>query len=131
MPSPLAGELAVRLLESGAAAELVAAKLEELGLRHALVAERLGRHAPRPEPRAHHAWIPLPYGWRSEELAAAASERGLTVFPAELFAMPGAPVPRAIRASLGLVRERAELARGLERLAELLEHPRRARRIWF
>jgi DNA-binding transcriptional MocR family regulator len=131
MPSPLAGELAVRLLESGAAAELVAAKLAELAARHALVAEKLGRHAPAPTPRAHQAWIPLPYGWRSEELAAAASERGVTVFPAELFAMPGAPVPRAVRASLGLVRERAELARGLERLAELIERPRRARRIWF
>ena len=55
----------------------------------------------------------------------------MTVFPAELFAMPGAAIPRAVRASLGLAREREELARGLERLADLLERPRRARRIWF
>ena len=121
MPAPLMTEVATRWLTDGTAEHLGNRKLEELAARHEIVEEVFGgRFRVRSDPRSLHLWIELPEPLRSDECVAQARQRGVWLAGAEAFAV-GREVPHAVRVSIATVPDRAELRRGLEILAEILD----------
>ena len=93
--------------------------LEMLG-RHEIVREVLGRFDVQTNPRSLHLWVTLPEPLRTDECVAQARQRGVWVAGAEAFTV-GRDVPHAVRVSIAAVRDRVELRRGLEVLAEILD----------
>jgi DNA-binding transcriptional MocR family regulator len=121
MPAPLMTEVATRWIADGTADRLGERKLVELTARHALVREILGsRFEVLTDPRSLHLWLPLPAPLRSDECVAQARQRGVWIAGAEAFTI-GRDVPHAVRVSIAAVPHRAELRRGLEILAEVLD----------
>ena len=121
MPAPLMTEIATRWIADGTADRLGTRKLAELEVRHELVREIFGdRFEFSTDPRSLHLWVQLPEPLRSDECVAQARQRGVWIAGAGAFTV-GRDVPHAVRVSIAAVPERAELRRGLEILAEILD----------
>ncbi len=130
MASPLTAELAARLIESGQADNILAAKRDEALARHELASDILGDLDVHARPGGFFLWLRLPEHWRGEAFAAAARERGVEVLPAEAFAVGHARPSHAVRVSLAAAGDRERLARGLAILSALArEWPRPGRGI--
>jgi DNA-binding transcriptional MocR family regulator len=65
----------------------------------------------------HHLWLPLPPRRSRMEFLRRLLDRGLAVVADDAFAVDPASPP-AVRVALGAARTRAELAQGLQALAE-------------
>ncbi|HYI29599.1 MAG TPA: PLP-dependent aminotransferase family protein [Bradyrhizobium sp.] len=100
--------IASRLIVTGMAEQCVADQRQEAAARMALVHTYLGKHAVSDGP-SYHAWIELDRSIRPEELCVQLLKAGIMVSPAHHFAVPGSPVPNAIRIGLGGVEARVEL----------------------
>jgi DNA-binding transcriptional MocR family regulator len=120
MTAPLLAEIATRLIESGRADRMVAAKRAESAARRALFDRILAREPVVSHPCAGHVWMPLPAPWRGTDFVAAARRAGVAVGPAEDFVVGRASAPHAVRLALGRPERRADVERGLQALAELL-----------
>ncbi|MFF9209479.1 MULTISPECIES: PLP-dependent aminotransferase family protein [unclassified Streptomyces] len=96
-------EAAVRWVEDGTVARLVAAKRADAVRRQALVRAELDGFAVRADPRACYAWWELPTPWRADAFAAAARERGVAVTPGSAFAVDPRRSPGAVRVGVGSV----------------------------
>jgi DNA-binding transcriptional MocR family regulator len=120
MAPPLMAEIAALWIENGTADRLGAEQRREAAARQALARALLGEIAAKAHPHALHLWLELPDPWRSESFAREALGRGVAIAPAEIFAVGRAPIPHAVRVGLGAAHDRAELARALHILAELL-----------
>ncbi|WP_128377602.1 PLP-dependent aminotransferase family protein [Streptomyces cavernae] len=108
-------EAAVRWIEDGTVARLVAAKREDAAERQRVVARELAGFTVRADPRAYFAWWELPGGWRADTFTAAAASRGIAVTPATAFA-PGRSAPDAVRLGLATA-ALPELTAALDELA--------------
>ncbi|MCR6628616.1 MAG: hypothetical protein NVV74_00365 [Magnetospirillum sp.] len=73
----------------------------------------------RAHPDCFHLWLPLPAGWSASAFSNRSAALGVSVVPADAFAVSLAP-PAAVRLSLGAVSERARLSKALRVLADLL-----------
>lgn len=100
--------IASRLIVTGMAEQCVADQRQEAATRMTLVRSYFGRHVAGEGP-SYHAWIELDRSIRPEELCVQLLKAGIMVSPAHHFAVPGSPVPNAIRIGLGGVEARAEL----------------------
>ena len=123
MAAPLMAEIAARLVRSGDAARLADAQRSEAIMRQGIARQRLADFEVATHPSSFHLWLTLPEPWRREEFTVQARQRGVGVAPAEAFAIGRAPVPHAVRIGLSAARDRAQLDRALEVLAELLREP--------
>lgn len=123
MASPVTAAIVCRWIEDGTAAMLAERQREEATARVALVRERLGEHVAgfRPE-AAMHIWLKLPSPWRAGELVEEALARRVALTAADSFAVGRARAPHAVRFGLG-VPSRADLARALDVIADLLARP--------
>jgi DNA-binding transcriptional MocR family regulator len=110
-------------MASGRIAACEEAVRMEARRRQALAAERLAGLEMRANPDSFHVWLTLPDPWRPTEFARAAEARGVTVTPAESFAIGRDPAPFAARLSLTGARTHEDLARGLDVIAELARLP--------
>ena len=119
MSPPLATGLATQWILDGSAERLLAGVRAEARARQDLAARILLAAHARAERDGIHLWLPMPAPWTSAELARAARLEGLAVVSGDAFAV-GARDTDAIRISLGGVKERAQLAEALRRLAGLL-----------
>ena len=95
---------------------------EENAARQRLAAAILAGADVAAAPRGHHLWLRLPDPWRAADFAAHADRAGVSVVPASAFATVARPV-EAVRVSLGLAPDRADLEDGLTQLAALLSQP--------
>jgi DNA-binding transcriptional MocR family regulator len=121
MPSPLLAELLAQWTDDGALERLLAARRADLDERSALAREVLGNHDLHCPPRSTCAWLTLPDGRRADRFALAARARGVELFPADLFHVPGGPsAPSAVRLSLTGPETVPDLERGLRIVGELL-----------
>jgi len=121
MAPPLVSEIATRWMTDGTAQEMARQKNEELVVRQSMVQEILGRDfRVRSHPEAGHFWLELPAPWRSEEFVAQARQRGVLVAGAEAFAVGRQEIPHAVRVAVASPRNRSQLERALEILAEIL-----------
>lgn len=123
MAAPLMAEIAARLVRSGDAARLADAQRSEAIMRQGIARQRLADFEVATHPSSFHLWLTLPEPWRREEFTVQARQRGVGVAPAEAFAIGRAPVPHAVRIGLSAARDRAQLDRALEVLADLLREP--------
>ena len=113
-------EVLTRWVESGRAGELVAARQAELARRSALVRSRLATATVRAPRAAHHAWVALPPGVRSEHVVALAERRGVAVNEASWFALERRACPEALRVCHGNAVDGDRLERGLAVLNETI-----------
>ena len=118
---PLLAAAATRLIDSGAAARLAAARRQEATARQAMARRWLDGPGLMRHPSAYHVWLDLPEPWRREAFVAEARRRGVAVAPAEAFAVGRQPVPHAVRICLSAARDRTRLERALGVLAEILD----------
>jgi DNA-binding transcriptional MocR family regulator len=123
MAAPLMAEIVARWLRDGTAQRILKRRREEARARQKLAAQALDGFRLDAHPSAHHAWLHLPEPWRAETFAAQASERGVSVTPAQAFQVGRAATPHCVRLGLGAPRTRDELARGLEILRGVLRAP--------
>jgi DNA-binding transcriptional MocR family regulator len=124
---PLTAEIVRGWIESGVAAELLAAQRRETVLRQALAGELLAGLRVERHPASFHAFLHLPEAWTPETFAAAARERGIGVVPASAFAADASAMPRAVRISLSQAPDRETLRRALAALGALAaDAPHRA-----
>jgi DNA-binding transcriptional MocR family regulator len=124
MAPPLNAEIFARWIEDGTADAAVRRKKAEAAARIALARQVLAGQRLRSSPSGYHAWLELPPGWDGgAAFAAAAARRGASVTPAEAFFVGSGAPPRAVRISVTAASTRDALARGLERLAALLQRP--------
>ena len=122
MPVGLTIALVTRWLRDGSAGAIIDAIRHEAAARQKLAARALEGHAYAAHPNGHHVWVTLPRGWSRPEFAAHVQRQGLAVVTSEAFWVgdTGEP-PHAIRVALGAARNRAELARALDILANALK----------
>lgn len=117
--TPLALDVAGRLMADGTAAEIVKHKRLDGRQRQQIVAETFAGFAIKADPRSYHAWLELPEHWRSETFVTAAARTGVAVTPSSAFAMTPGHAPNAVRIALGLP-SHDELRLAGKRLSELL-----------
>jgi DNA-binding transcriptional MocR family regulator len=101
MASPLAAEVAARWIDDGTADRTLHRKRVEAARRGALARRMLPVGSLRWSQHAYHAWLQLPRGWTS----AASTVEG----------------PAGVRLCLSAPRDAKTLARGLERVASVLQ----------
>ncbi|SDO08374.1 DNA-binding transcriptional regulator, MocR family, contains an aminotransferase domain [Streptomyces sp. cf386] len=114
--SRFALEAAVRWIEDGTVAQLVAAKRAGAAHRQRILGEELRGFAVRSDPRACFAWWELPAPWRADTFTAAAAAHGIAVTPGPAFAVDPSRTPDAVRLGLASAPE-ADLRRALRVLA--------------
>jgi DNA-binding transcriptional MocR family regulator len=120
MAAPLMAEIATSWIKDGTAETILRRKRREAVARQRLAFKTIGGYVGRAHGAAYHLWLGLPRPWRGDTFADAARRRGVGVTPAAAFATGRASVPDAVRVCLGAARDRGELERGLQILAELL-----------
>ena len=119
MASPLTSALAARWAANGTLDDIVDAIRRE-NVERQKIARRVLGEAAAAHPEGHHLWLTLPGHWRRAEFVGHALHSGLAVVPSDAFATTGRP-PDAVRVSLGIVPDRQQLDRALQRLAFLIE----------
>lgn len=115
--STLMGEIASILINDGVAERLLAWHRKTAVERQQLATHILGLERPPPLP-AYFMWYPLPGSWNSEEFVARVASRGVSILPAQDFAVEPSDAPAAVRICLGAVRQKSRLADGLRIIAE-------------
>ena len=118
--TPIMSELATIWIESGAAAETIKWKQEEIAARHALALSVLGDLGEVSKHPSCHIWLPLPEPWRSEDFVTQARNCLVIISPSEAFVVGRGSAPHAVRICLGAPSDRRQLEKGLEILAEIL-----------
>jgi DNA-binding transcriptional MocR family regulator len=126
MATPLMAALATRWIEDGTADRLVEQKRAEIVARQKLAREMLAGSRLTGHPAAPHLLLWLPEGWRAEAFEAAARREGVGVTAATAFWLGRSNPPNAVRLCLGTPVRRAEVVRGIERIASLLKRPPQA-----
>ncbi|MCZ6917808.1 MAG: PLP-dependent aminotransferase family protein [Gemmatimonadetes bacterium] len=123
MASPPMGAVVAEWIFDGTADRIMAWKRKEVAARREVAAAVLGRFDNTGHPMAQHLWLELPDPWRTDQFVSQARMRGVLVSPAEDFVVDRSPPPYAVRVTLGSVRTRDALKRGLTTLAEILDAP--------
>nr|WP_300309921.1 PLP-dependent aminotransferase family protein [Halomonas sp.] len=120
MATPLMFEVASLWIEDGTVEDMASAQRELLAERQILAAQILHPLPRMARPSSLHLWLPLPGGWRADELQQVAEQEGLAITTSTPFMVEQTVAPSCIRISLGAEPELARLEEGLERLAKLL-----------
>jgi len=115
----LALNVGTRMLQDGAATEIVKLKRQDARRRQAIIERALATFEIEADPASFHVWLKLPEGWRSEAFVAAAARAGVAVTPSSAFAMTPGHAPPAVRLALGQP-SHEELRTAATRLAEIL-----------
>ncbi|MCU1231024.1 MAG: GntR family transcriptional regulator [Acidobacteria bacterium] len=124
--STAAAEIFTSIVESGEADRLVARK-RQIIREHQRLARRIfgdalgGTHAASP-----HAWMQLDDSWSAQDLAHESATRGYPVAPAAVFAFDRRRAPNAVRLSLGVTTDTAELETALRTIAAIAADTRRS-----
>jgi DNA-binding transcriptional MocR family regulator len=122
MAPPLNAALVSLWLRNGAFAELVDEVRAESVARQAIAAQILAELPYVSQPTSYHLWLPLPAGASSAEIVNALRPAGLSVVPAEAFAVDPSQVEPALRISIGGGLSRDRLQRTLGLLDALIAH---------
>ena len=116
-------ELALDLLQSGAASEIRDRVLLELSERLQMMVNRLGAFDLAWQPRMPFAWLRLPQGWRASTFARMAEDQGVLVRPADEYAMIHGRAPNAVRLAVVGNIPRQQYDSGLAALGYMLPRP--------
>ncbi len=105
-------------MADGTARRMAADKRLDAATRRAIAQDVLGGLGVAGDPRAYHAWLPLPEPWRAEAYAAAALRHGVAVTPGSAFTVGPGHAPAGVRLALAAP-EPIVLRRALETLRRL------------
>jgi len=119
--SPLGVEVITNWIKDGTAEKIIQRRRKDLKLRQKLAASIFAPEIISSQPTSPHLWLKLPDNWTGNEFTIEAYRRGVSVTPAELFAVDKSASPHAVRISLATVSDHATLKKGLEILASILE----------
>jgi DNA-binding transcriptional MocR family regulator len=117
--SALMAEACLDLFESGALAELAAARRVQAEERLALAAGTLALPEPLPKPAGFHVWLPLPADIAAASAVAAARERNVILTPPEAVSVDSSS-PNGIRLCLGGADGLEELRAALHTVREVV-----------
>src|SRR5690606_10557158 len=117
--SPLSALVATRLIESGKAADLVAAQRHELRTRQATPQRPIAALEVRSGATAPHAWLMLPDAWRDANFCQQCLANGVAVLPGSAFSIDPERAPNAVRINLSAAPTREQLDRALKVIARL------------
>ena len=120
MAPPLMAEIATLWIEDGTAELVMARKRAEALRRQRLAAGILASFTRASHPNAYHLWLKLPEPWTAPQLAAQAEKQGVSVVPADTFAVGRLNGPPWVRVSLSAAPDHAALTQGLEILSNLM-----------
>jgi DNA-binding transcriptional MocR family regulator len=121
MTPPLTLEVAGRLIESGAAAEMAAQQQRVARHRQQLV-QRVLRAIAFPKPTdGFHVWLSLPEGWRADVFTAECARLGVRVSEGRSFAINAGDAPEAIRLCVSHEANEERLQRGLAIVSGVLQ----------
>jgi DNA-binding transcriptional MocR family regulator len=120
MTPPLMVALVTHWLRSGIADQIILAIRNEASGRQQLARKFLKGISYAARPNGHHLWLSLPPQWNRAEFLSRMLHQGLAVVGDDAFAVGNIASP-AVRVSLGAARNRAELAQGLQCLADTLK----------
>lgn len=117
---PFTAEIMAVLISNGVADQITRRYLQEMRKRHDLALDILKSHHVVGHPAAFYVWLPLPAHWHSEDFAAAAKAEGVSVAPADSFAVGRSGFVHAVRISLNPGSNIEMLRSGLTTLAQIL-----------
>lgn len=120
MASPIPAEIATRLIQTGAARELLIGVQDEVRDRQAIVAKMINGAAASTRPLSPHNWLRLPAQIDRNAFVDAARDAGVLLCIGDAFTGELCPHQNAIRYCIG-VPTRPDLARGIETLASLIQ----------
>ena len=126
MTKPVIAEVAAIIIGDGTAEQIAAKNLQELRRRNGLAAELLQGHTYRAHQAAAFVWLTLPPYWDPLDFTAAAKHEGVSIIPANQFAVDRAHAARAVRVSLNPGPDHALLRKGFDILLDLLRANSRA-----
>lgn len=121
MAAPLMAHIASDWVRSGVAREVLAANRAEAARRQAVASRVLGGWGWRAHRFGYHGWLELPEGWSSADFVAQARRRGVSVTPADAFAVEVRADRASVRLSVTGTRDVEALESALIALAGLLE----------
>jgi DNA-binding transcriptional MocR family regulator len=121
MASPITAEIAAQWINEGTVDRIVAGKRALARERQRIVREQLAGFDYVGHPDAIHVWLRLPEPWRSGDFVEQASQRGVQVTGAEVFAVGREAIPHAVRLGIAAPASHDALCRGLGVLREILE----------
>lgn len=119
--SPLPVEVAASWIEDGTADAVVIAKRREAAARQRVFARYFAGSSFAAQPSACYAWLQLPEPWTSAGFVDAARSLGVAVTPSTAFWIGTSEAPAAVRVCLGGPETRADVTRGVEILAKLID----------
>ncbi|MGA0598444.1 PLP-dependent aminotransferase family protein [Enterovirga sp. CN4-39] len=112
-------ELFARMAANGQADGCVEAHRQEISRRLDAARELLGPAAIPTQP-SYHLWLPVPEGWRLDEIVADLQAQNVRVSPSSNFQVDAAlSAPAFVRVSLGAVEDFAQLTAALRRIASV------------
>lgn len=118
--SPIIGEVAATLINSGTAEALATQHYDALRKAHAVAEEILGDVPHLSHPLANFIWIELPEHWTSREFVDAALKEGVSVIPSENHTACGLP-PRAFRLAINPAQKPEAFEEGVHKLKALMK----------
>jgi DNA-binding transcriptional MocR family regulator len=120
MSSPVTNAIVTRWLESGLAAQMLAALRDECAARSVLAREHLGHLGIRMPAQSFHAWLPLPGAQPVDsDIAGRLQALGVPAVAAKAFCTDRDP-PSALRLCLGGALTRGDCVRALQEMARVL-----------
>jgi DNA-binding transcriptional MocR family regulator len=120
MGAPFTTAVATQWMHDGTAAQVLEAVKVESCARLRLAESVLGNGDQTWPASGIHVWYTLPEPWTAQSLVMVARAEGLAVTASDSFSAGGREA-NAIRLSFGGVRERGQLAQGLEKLMAILK----------
>jgi DNA-binding transcriptional MocR family regulator len=124
--STVAAEIFTSVLESGEADRIVARKRQLIRDHQRLARRIFGDALAGTDAASPHAYLQLPDAWSAQELAHESSRRGFPVAPASAFMLDRRNPPNAVRLSLGVTTDTAEMETALRTIAAIAEDTRRS-----
>ena len=119
MAPPLNAALVTAWIRDGSLGRLVAAVRAEAVARQRIALRQLAGLDVAADPEGYHLWLKLADGIRATELTAAVRPLGLSIVPAEAFAVDPADATRAVRISIGGAIDHDRLQLALDRVRAL------------
>ena len=118
MASPVSAAVATRWIRTGTAEAVLEAIRGETRARRRIAAEAFGPGVLEPA-EAFHLWLELPPPWTRTRFQAELQAHAVSVVSSDAFVTAGEP-PEAVRIGLGAAATRADLARALAAMAQVL-----------
>lgn len=116
-------DICTDLLVSGDAARIRDEVLAQTAKRVRLAVNKLGRWDLRWRDDAPFVWLQLPTGWRASSFAIACEKRGVTIRPADEFALSDAMAPNAVRLAVNTCMSQDRYLTALDHMDDLLGNP--------